>query len=71
MERQMGTEMVKRELDRVIDTMRKELDRVEILAVALGAFSAPVPDYEPTFHNIGPLTAQAHELGGKSERSSA
>ena len=63
MERQSGTEIVKRELDRVIDTMRQELDRVEILAVALGAFAAPVPDYEPTFHNIGPLTARAHELG--------
>ena len=59
--------MVKRELDRVIDTMRRELDRVEILAVALGAFSAPVPDYEPRFHHFGGLTAGA-ELSGDRDR---
>lgn len=64
----MGTEMVKRELDRVIDTMRKELDRVEILAVALGAFSAPVPDYEPRFHHFSVSTTVAHEIGGDRDR---
>jgi hypothetical protein len=63
----MGTETamdrVKRELDGAIDTMRADLDRIDILSAALSAFSKPVPDYEPTFQHMSHLTLNAHELG--------
>ena len=43
-----ATERIKRKLDDALDNMRGDLDRVELLAAALSAFSRPVPDYEPT-----------------------
>ena len=54
---------VKRELDGALDTLRADLDRIDILSAALGAFSMPVPDYEPTFQHMRHLTLNAHELG--------
>jgi uncharacterized protein Yka (UPF0111/DUF47 family) len=53
---------VKRELHRSLDTMHRDLDRVEILAAALGAFSKPIPEYEPTFRHMSDLALDAHEL---------
>jgi hypothetical protein len=43
--------------------MHADLDRVEILAAALSAFSRPVPDYEPHFRHLDHMTLSAHELG--------
>jgi hypothetical protein len=54
---------VKRELHRSLDTMRGDLDRIEILVAALAAFSKPVPNYEPTFRNMRHVALEAHELG--------
>jgi hypothetical protein len=55
-------ERVKKELNRVFDQTRAELDRIEILAAGLAAFNAPVPGYEPTFHHLRQLNLEAHEL---------
>ena len=53
---------VRRDLHRVLDHMRADLDRVEILTAALGAFSRPVPDYDRLPH-LRHMTLSAHELG--------
>jgi hypothetical protein len=63
MKTETAADQVRRELHRVHDNMRADLDRVEILAAALGAFSKPVPDYEPSFRHLRHLTMNAHELG--------
>ncbi len=54
---------MKHELHRSLDTMRGDLDRIEILAAALGAFSKPIPEYEPTFRHMHQLALVAHEIG--------
>jgi hypothetical protein len=55
---------VRRELYRVLNHMHADLDRIEILAAALGAFDRPVPDYEPGFQHMRQnQTLTAHELG--------
>lgn len=58
-----ATDRVKRELDGALDTMRADLDRVELLAVALSVFSHPVLDYEPRFHHLLHVPPSAHEIG--------
>jgi hypothetical protein len=58
-----ATDRVKRELDGALDTLRADLDRIDILTAALIGFSKPVPDYEPTFQHMRHLTLNAHELG--------
>ena len=58
-----ATDRVKRELDGALDTLRADLDRIDILSAALRAFSIPVPDYEPPFQHVRHLTLNAHELG--------
>ena len=63
MRAETAIDRVKRELHRSLDTMRGDLDRIEILAAALAAFSRPVPDYEPTFRHIRQPALEAHELG--------
>jgi hypothetical protein len=57
-----AADRMKREMQRALDRMRVELDRIEILAVALAAFAQPVPDYEPGFRHMRHLTASAIEL---------
>ncbi|HEY1474730.1 MAG TPA: hypothetical protein VGF53_11675 [Pseudolabrys sp.] len=42
-----ATDRITRDLREAIETMRSDLDRVELLAAALNIFSVPVPDYEP------------------------
>ncbi|HEY5305156.1 MAG TPA: hypothetical protein VIJ52_00615 [Pseudolabrys sp.] len=53
---------MKREIHRTFGRIRVELDRIEILSVALAAFTKPVPDYEPGFQHMRHLTASALEL---------
>jgi hypothetical protein len=69
----MGTETamdrVKRELDGALDIMRAGLDRVELLAAALGVFSQPVLDYEPRFHHLNRVPLSAHEIGETAARN--
>ncbi len=66
MAKEPGTakDRLKRDLYRALDRIRGELDRIEILSAALGAFSQPVPDYEPGFQHMRHLTASALELKG-------
>jgi hypothetical protein len=58
-----ATEPVKRELHRLFCNIRSDLDRVEILSAALGAFCRPVPDYEPRFRHLRQSELTAYELG--------
>jgi hypothetical protein len=62
MRTETARDRVRRELYRVLDHMRADLDRIEILMAALSAFSRPVPDYEPGFRNMRHLMLTAHEL---------
>ncbi len=63
MRTETAIDRVRRELYRVFENMRVDLDRVEILTAALSAFSKPVPDYEPEFRHMRNLTLAAHQLG--------
>jgi N-acetylglucosamine kinase-like BadF-type ATPase len=53
---------VKSEISRAFEKTRADLDRIEILAAGLAAFSAPIPNYEPHFQHLRQLTLSAHEL---------
>lgn len=53
---------VKSELGRAFEKRRAELDRIELLAAALAAFSKPIPDYEPRFQHLRRVSHAAHEL---------
>ena len=53
---------LKRELQRCVERIRTELDKIEILSVAMTAFSMPVPDYEPKFRHLQHVTSGAHEF---------
>jgi hypothetical protein len=55
-------ERLKGELYRLVDHMRADLDRVEILIAALNGFSRPVPGYEPRFRHLRGASLGAHEL---------
>jgi hypothetical protein len=58
-----ATERIKRDLDDALDNMRGDVDRVELLAAALSAFSRPVPDYEPRFHHLHRAELSVKEFG--------
>lgn len=54
---------VERNLRTAIARVRQELDRIELLTAALGAFSRSVPKYEPAFQHMPPsLTLSAFEI---------
>ena len=55
-------ERVRRELHRVLDKTRADIDRIEILTAALSAFGRPVPDYEPGFRHLRHLSLAASEI---------
>ena len=57
-----ATEKLLGNLQRMLERMNGDLDRVEILTGALRAFSRPVPDYEPIFQNLKQLPTPAQEL---------
>ena len=57
-----ATDEITRELNRLVENIRGDLDRVEILTEALSAFSRPVPDYEPRFRNLWQADGGTHEL---------
>ena len=64
MANEAATDRIKRELDDVLDNLRTDLDRVEILATALNIFSSPIPDYEPRFRHLH----RPYELGQTDKR---
>lgn len=53
---------LRRELQRCVERIRTELDRIEILSVAMTVFNMPVPDYEPKFRHLQHVTSSAHEF---------
>jgi hypothetical protein len=57
-------ERLRQDLGGALRKVHAELERVEILTAALYGFSAPIPDYEPTFHHISPAQLNEHELDG-------
>jgi hypothetical protein len=57
-----AVDQIKSELNRAFEKTRVELERIEILAVGLAAFSKPVPGYEPRFRHLQPLSSTTHEL---------
>lgn len=57
-----ATDRLKRELQRAVEHIRVELDKIEILSAAMSAFSKPVPNYEPGFRHLRHVTASALEL---------
>jgi hypothetical protein len=59
---------VKRDLHGALDTMRGDLDRVELLAAALSVFNRSIPDYEPRFLHLPRVPLSAHELGEMDAR---
>ena len=63
MRTETAIDRVRRELQRVLDGMRADLDRVEILMAALNAFNKPVPDYEPGFRHLDQMALSAHQIG--------
>ncbi|MGE0566238.1 MAG: hypothetical protein AB7O50_17195 [Pseudolabrys sp.] len=46
-------------MHRALERIGRELEKLEILAAAMAAFSRPVPDYEPGFQHQRHLTASA------------
>jgi hypothetical protein len=63
MKPESAIDRVRRELRRVLDHVRADLDRIEILTAALNAFNKPVPDYEPAFQHINGLALKQHQIG--------
>ncbi len=59
-------ERLRRELYRMTDNTRCELDRIEILVAALNGFSRPVPDYEPRFRHVQHFSLSAHEMSKRT-----
>ena len=53
---------VRGELSRAFEKTRGDLERVEILAAGLVAFSKPIPTYEPRFRHLPQPSLTAHEL---------
>lgn len=53
---------VKCELSRAFERTRADLERVEILAAGLAAFTKPIRTYEPRFRHLPPPGLNAHEL---------
>jgi hypothetical protein len=49
---QTASDRLKYELQDALHKVHAGLDRVEILAAALGAFNKPVPEYEPRFRHL-------------------
>lgn len=68
-----ATDRLKRDLKHAVESLRTDLDRVELLTAALSAFYRPVPDYEPKFQHMHRTNLSEYELGatGKPGMSNA
>ena len=67
MKTENATDRLKHELSRAVETLRVDLDRVELLTAALSAFQRPVPEYEPSFRHTQRMSLSAHELSPAPE----
>ncbi len=56
------SDKLRQDMHRALGNIQQELQRVEILAAALDAFSAPVPEYEPAFHHLNLRELDRFEL---------
>jgi hypothetical protein len=56
---------LKRELQRAVERIRTELDKIDLLSGAMAAFAKPVPDYEPGFRHMRHVTASVLELNSR------
>ena len=64
MRKDTAIDRLRRELKRVLNHVRTDLDRIEILTAALSAFSKPVPEYEQSFRHVrNNMTLGAHQIG--------
>ena len=63
MRTETAIERLRRDLHRVLDNLRADLNRIEILTAALSAFGRPVPDYEPGFRHMRNLALDVHQIG--------
>ena len=63
---QPAMERLKQDLGGAFRNVHAELDRIELLTAVLYGFSAPIPDYEPTFRHVSPAQLNQHELGGRA-----
>ncbi len=53
-----GQEAIQERLRTALEQLRRDVNRVEIWATALGSFAEPVPDYEPDArYRLGGQTA--------------
>jgi hypothetical protein len=68
MTNEAAIDRIARDLHDVLDTMRADLDRLELLATALTIFNRPIPDYEPRFNHLHRATFGAEELGNAASR---
>jgi hypothetical protein len=55
-------ERLKREMHCALDAIDTQLAKLEILTVAMAAFSRPIPDYDAGFQHQRHLTASATVL---------
>ena len=64
MRKDSAPEQLRQDLTRLFDSIRGDLDRVELISAALGAFNRPVPDYEPRFVHLQHALVNVRELRG-------
>ena len=63
MRKDAASDRLKRDLYVLLDEIRADFDRIEILIAALHGFSRPIPDYESGFRNLQHFKLNEHELG--------
>jgi hypothetical protein len=59
---QTAADRLKHELNDLLRQLRTDLERIEILSLALDAFNAPVPDYEAGFRHFAPLERELNRF---------
>lgn len=64
--RSVPSENLRDEMHRSLAKVSRELEKLEILAAAMAAFSRPVPDYELSFQHQRHLTASATVLRNRA-----
>jgi len=58
----VALDRLRSDLDRAVEKIRVNLDRIEMLVAGLAAFNAPIPGYEPRFQHLLPQTTKVQEL---------
>jgi len=58
----VALDRLRSDLDRAVEKIRVNLDRIEMLVAGLAAFNAPIPGYERRFQHLLPQTTKVQEL---------